>query len=102
VTPRERLQKARGDLVALRADIVEALGTERSRRRSSLNRMLHEVDAMLFPGHRYLSQAGQDRSSTACSAAVGVEPSSTSAAMTAIPGPTRCSLSFTGAGLDFW
>lgn len=57
----DRIAAARQDLGGLRADLVTALTTERTRRRGPLVRMLHEVQGMLIPGFPYVSQAGQDQ-----------------------------------------
>ena len=57
----DRLAAARHDLGGLRADLVAALTTERTRRRGPLVRMLHEVQGMLTAGFPYVSQAGQDQ-----------------------------------------
>jgi len=54
------LEQARTALDAARAELIEALKTERSRRRGTLVRSLHEVNRQRDPGYRYTSQAGQD------------------------------------------
>lgn len=55
------IKAAQAELKAAEADLVEALGREKSRRRGPLVRRLHEVRQMLAPArYRYFSQAGQD------------------------------------------
>lgn len=54
------LKQARAALDAARGELVEALKTERGRRRGALVRSLHEVNRQRDPGYRYTSQAGQD------------------------------------------
>ncbi|EAR53138.1 hypothetical protein OG2516_11761 [Oceanicola granulosus HTCC2516] len=61
MTPTERIEAARAELMAARRELVAALRSERSRRRAALNRELHELDRMLRPDYRFTSQAGQDR-----------------------------------------
>jgi FkbM family methyltransferase len=60
-SPADRINAARRDLTALRAELTAALQQDRTRRRGPLVRMLHEVQGMLTPGYRYASQAGQDQ-----------------------------------------
>ncbi len=60
MTPTERIKAARADLLTAQKDLVEALQSERSRRRGALNRALFEIRQMLSPDVRYFSQAGQD------------------------------------------
>ena len=56
----DRLAEARKLLAEEERALVEALKTERSRRRGALTRRLHEVRQMMGPGYAYTSQAGQD------------------------------------------
>ncbi|SLN66037.1 FkbM family methyltransferase [Roseisalinus antarcticus] len=56
-----RIRAAREELVAVRAELAQALGQDRTRRRAGMNRQMHELNRMLMPEYRYLSQAGQDR-----------------------------------------
>jgi len=60
VTPSERIAVARAELHGARADLQARLEGERSRRRGAILREIHELNRMLDPGYRYLSQAGQD------------------------------------------
>ncbi|WP_386679242.1 FkbM family methyltransferase [Loktanella sp. R86503] len=59
--PADRIKAARRDLSALRAELTEALRTERTRKRGPMVRMMHEVQGMLIPGFPYASQSGQDQ-----------------------------------------
>ncbi len=54
------IKAAKAELTAAQSDILDLLGTEKSRRRGPLVQKLHEVRAMLSPAYRYTSQAGQD------------------------------------------
>ena len=54
------IKAAKAELAAAQTDILDALNTEKSRRRGPLVQRLHEVRQMLSPAYRYTSQAGQD------------------------------------------
>jgi len=56
----DHLRQVRTSLDAARSELLEALKTERGRRRGALVRALHEVNRQRDPGYRYTSQAGQD------------------------------------------
>lgn len=56
----ERVAASRTDLVAVRDELLAALGQEKTRRRGPMVRLLHEVQGMLTPGFPYVSQSGQD------------------------------------------
>ena len=57
----DRIAAARRDLLGVRDDLAAALKQDRTRRRGSMVRMMHEVQGMLIPGFPYVSQAGQDQ-----------------------------------------
>lgn len=59
-TPPEQIAGARALLIAARDQTISDLRGVKSRRRGALVRRLHELNQMLTPGYRFLSQAGQD------------------------------------------
>jgi FkbM family methyltransferase len=56
----DRIKSARDELATARAELLRSLDNDRTRRRGSLVRQLHEVQRMLDPEFPYVSQAGQD------------------------------------------
>lgn len=58
---RAAMEQARRELLEARAGLLDALRTERGRRRGLLNQRLHEIERMLVPDSGHASQAGQDR-----------------------------------------
>ena len=58
--PSEQMTAARQLLIAARDQLAAELRTETSRRRANLVRRVHEINRMILPDYRYLSQAGQD------------------------------------------
>ena len=60
MSPFDRIRAARSELQQAHADLSSALKVERSRKRGSLNRDLHEVRRMLNADYPYKSQAAQD------------------------------------------
>lgn len=60
MTPQDRVNAARNDLIEVQKTLVAALKDNNSRSRAPAVRLLHEVRGMLNPSFPFASQAGQD------------------------------------------